>query len=94
MSEKQFEDFLAEKLINWGAEHFYKGYRYQFQSPDKGNSKKLFDALCARRAGFITIRQVEMPFIQVGGYKLLIVLHSEDKGEGCSENFISHIRDE
>lgn len=93
MSEKQFEDFLAEKLVNWGAEHFYEGYRYQFQSPDKSNSKKLFDALCARKAGFITIKQVEMPFIQVGGYKLLVVLHSEDKGEGCSENFISHIRD-
>ncbi|MDP2535498.1 DNA phosphorothioation-dependent restriction protein DptH [Alteromonas stellipolaris] len=93
MSEKQFEDFLAEKLIGWGAEHFYKGYRYQFQSPDKENSKKLFQALYAKKAGYVSVKNVEIPFVHVGAFKLLVVLHSEEKGEGYSENFISHIRD-
>ena len=93
MSEKQFENFLAEKLIDWGAEYFYKGYRYQFQSPDKSNSKKLYDALCLKKASQVKIRNIEIPFVQVGDFRLLIVLHSENEGEGFNEFFISHIRD-
>ena len=93
MSEKQFEYFLAEKLIDWGINNFYKGYRYQFQSPDKDNSQKLFEALCSLSQNTIKIKDIDIPFVIVGEFKLLLVLHSEEQGEGFGENFISHIRD-
>ncbi|WP_218312576.1 DNA phosphorothioation-dependent restriction protein DptH [Alteromonas antoniana] len=93
MSEKQFEDFLAEKLVSWAAEHFYNGYRYQFQSPDKDNSEKLFKSLCAISNGSLNIKDVDIPYVQAGDFKVLLVLHSEEIGKGFGENFISHIRD-
>ena len=93
MSEKQFEIFLAEKLIKSAEVSFHNGYRYQFQSPDEHNSNKLFSAFSSMSHSSITIKGTPIPYVVIGHMKLLIVLHSEQKDVGFGENFISHIRD-
>lgn len=93
MSEKQFEDFLAEKLIDWGKENLNNGYRYQFQSPDVGNSNKLFKAISLHSSSSVLIKNIPIPCVEIGDTKLLVVIHSENGDSGFGENFISHIRD-
>ena len=93
MSEKQFENFLAETLIKWGQDSIQEGYRYQFQSPDSDNSLKLYNALNRQCNSFVTIKDVNIPVLSTGSKKLLLVLHNEDNSNGFSENFISYIRD-
>lgn len=93
MSEKQFEKFLAEKLISWGADNLLAGYRYQFQCPDADNSQHLFKALSSYKTGNYFIKSIEIPYVVVGNHKLLVVLHSEENDWGFSESFVSHIRD-
>jgi DNA phosphorothioation-dependent restriction protein DptH len=93
MSEKQFEDFLAEKLSEWGKENLISGYRYQFQSPDARNSAKLFKALSSQSTSSVLIKNIEIPLVVIEDINLLIVMHSETENSGFGENFISHIRD-
>ena len=93
MSEKQFENFLAETLIKWGQDRIQEGYRYQFQSPDSDNSLKLYNALNSQCNSFVAIKDVDIPVLSAGSKKLLLVLHNEDNTNGFSENFISYIRD-
>jgi DNA phosphorothioation-dependent restriction protein DptH len=93
MSEKQFENFLAETLIKWGQDNLQEGYRYQFQSPDSDNSQKLYNALNELSTSFVTVKGVNIPVITTGAKSILVVLHNEDNSKGFSENFISYIRD-
>lgn len=94
MSEKQFEDFLAKRLIDWGKENLISGYRYQFQSPDLRNSIKLFNALSSLSTLYVEIKNIRIPCVEIADTKLLIIIHSENEEHGFGENFISHIRDE
>ncbi|MGX5203211.1 DNA phosphorothioation-dependent restriction protein DptH [Aliikangiella sp. IMCC44632] len=93
MSERQFENFLAQELVEWGSKNILKGYRYQFQSPDSDKSKKLFNALIELSNSKVSIQNVDIPWVALRDTKLLVVLHDEEGEEGFSENFISHIRD-
>ena len=93
MYEKQFEDFLTHKFIEWAKTELNTGYRYQFQSPDDKNSKRLFNSFINKANGTIVVKGTDLPYIQCGDIKLMPVVHCE-QGNGFSENFISHLRDE
>jgi len=93
MSEKLFEAFLTKQFSNWALNNLNSGYRYQFQSPDSNNSNRLYGAFVALSTENVAIKNVNIPIVQCETTKLLIVLHSENRG-GFSENFISHIRDQ
>lgn len=93
MSEKQFENFLAETLITWGQDNLQEGYRYQFQSPDSDNRQKLYNALNELSTAFVTVKGVNIPVITTGAKSILVVLQNEGSSKGFSENFISYIRD-
>ncbi|PTP85874.1 DNA phosphorothioation-dependent restriction protein DptH [Vibrio splendidus] len=96
MCAKQFESFLVEQFLLHAKGNIRAGYRYQFNSPDHGNSQRLFDALVARKEGEIQARNdVVLGYLSVEECKVVPVLHSEEDGEtGFTENYISHLRDE
>ncbi|WP_297481799.1 DNA phosphorothioation-dependent restriction protein DptH [uncultured Photobacterium sp.] len=93
MLEKQFEYFLTEQFLKINETKLQHGYRYQFQSPDNQNSQRLYDAFIAKSDDKIAIKNTVINVLNCGNTKLLPVLHSEN-GNGYSENFISHLRDE
>ena len=93
MLEKQFETFLTEQFLDANQSKLQHGYRYQFQSPDNKNSERLYSAFVTKSNEKITIKNTDISVLQCGNTKLLPVLHSES-GNGYSENFISHLRDE
>ena len=92
MSEKQFESFLVEQLINRCQSELKAGFRYQFKSPDGQNSRLLTDALLAHQTACITDIATDLPFIQIGLVKLIPVLHADNE-QGFTENYISRLRD-
>lgn len=96
MCAKQFESFLAEQFLLHAEGSIRAGYRYQFNSPDHGNSQRLFDALLARKEGEIVVHNnVALSYLSVKACKVVPVLHCEEQGEtGFTENYISHLRDE
>ncbi|HIF9419545.1 TPA: DNA phosphorothioation-dependent restriction protein DptH [Photobacterium damselae] len=96
MCAKQFESFLVEQFLLHAKGNIRAGYRYQFNSPDHGNSQRLFDALVARKEGEIQARNdVVLNYLSVEDCKVVPVLHCEEDGEtGFTENYISHLRDE
>ncbi|KJG06068.1 cell division protein FtsK [Photobacterium angustum] len=96
MCAKQFESFLVEQFLLHAKGNIRVGYRYQFNSPDHGNSQRLFDALVARKEGEIQARNdVMLNYLSVEDCKVVPVLHCEEDGEtGFTENYISHLRDE
>ena len=94
MSSRQFEKFLANCLINWASEAIQPGFRYQFKSPDVDNSSLLFQAFLEHSGGkTITYLEHQHPYVECNGTKLIPVLHHED-GNGFTENYISHLRDQ
>lgn len=94
MSVKQYEQFLAKCFIEWVVHHIDAGNRYQFKSPDKENSVRLFKALCdlSEQNLFIEKDQVSLPYIDIKGVHLIPVLHGSELG-GFTENYISRLRD-
>ncbi|EIU6793709.1 DNA phosphorothioation-dependent restriction protein DptH [Vibrio parahaemolyticus] len=96
MCAKQFESFLVEQFLLHAEGNIRAGYRYQFNSPDHGNSQRLFDALLRRKDGEIIVsNKVALSYVSVQGCKVVPVLHGEEDGEsGFTENYISHLRDE
>lgn len=96
MCAKQFESFLVKQFLLHAKGNIRAGYRYQFNSPDHGNSQRLFDALVACKEGEIQARNdVVLGYLNVEDCKVVPVLHSEEDGEtGFTENYISHLRDE
>ena len=93
MLTKQFETFLTEHFLKESAATIKAGYRYQFQSPDNENSKKLHNAFIELSQSNVSVKNIELSVITCGEVTLIPVLHNEN-GEGFSENFISHLRDE
>lgn len=93
MSTKQFETFLTEHFLKKSASTIQAGFRYQFQSPDSDNSKKLHQAFIALSQSTICVKDIELHVVTCGEVALIPVLHNEND-EGFSENFISHLRDE
>lgn len=96
MCAKQFESFLVEQFLLHAERNIRAGYRYQFNSPDHGNSQRLFDALVARKDGEIQAHNdVTLNYLIIKGCKVVPVLHGEEDGEvGFTENYISYLRDE
>jgi DNA phosphorothioation-dependent restriction protein DptH len=92
MSEKQFEFYLVEQLINYCQEELQAGFRYQFKSPDSHNSHLLTKALLSNKTGSFIDISTALPFIQIGAIKLIPVLHSDNE-HGFTENYISRLRD-
>lgn len=90
---KPFETFLTEHFLKESEHTIQAGYRYQFQSPDNANSNKLHQSFIALSAESITVQSIKLPIVKLGDKNLIPVLHNES-GEGFSENFISHLRDE
>jgi DNA phosphorothioation-dependent restriction protein DptH len=93
MSTKQFETFLTEHFLKESADRIQAGYRYQFQSPDSENSKNLHQAFIALSQSTVNVKGIAINVLTCGQVNLIPVLHNEN-GEGFSENFISHLRDE
>jgi DNA phosphorothioation-dependent restriction protein DptH len=94
MYSKQFENFLAECLINWANNAIQPGFRYQFKSPDIENSRDLYSAFIRKTGGnLITYLGHVHPYINCNGIKLIPVLNDEE-GKGFTENYISHLRDQ
>lgn len=94
MSSRQFENFLADCFIGWADEAIKPGFRYQFKSPGVENSSRLYSAFVKLAGGnCITYRDHLHPFIKCNDTKLIPVLHHED-GQGFTENYISHLRDQ
>lgn len=92
MSEKQFELFLVEQLINWCQIELKAGFRYQFKSPDSQNSRLLTQALLTKKTDSFSDITTDLPFIKIGTVKLIPVLHA-DNDQGFTENYISRLRD-
>jgi len=90
---KPFETFLTEHFLKESEHTLQAGYRYQFQSPDNANSKKLHQSFITLSSESINVQSIELPIVKLGDKNLIPVLHNEH-GEGFSENFISHLRDE
>lgn len=94
MSAKQYEQFLAENFIEWVSQSIESGTRYQFKSPDKDNSFRLYQAFTQIAHGSLTVEngKVDLPFIDVHGVALIPVVHGTDLGT-YTENYISRLRD-
>lgn len=94
MSSKQFETFLADSFIKWTNASAKPGFRYQFKSPNLEYSRDLFDALLDRTKGkTLAYLGQHLPYLVCERTKIIPVLHHEE-GEGFTENFISHLRDQ
>ncbi len=93
MSAKPFESFLTGQFFIWSKTYLRAGYRYQFQSPDSANSQRLHQAFIAKTDTHIVVKETTLSAIKCGDINLIPVLHN-DTGDGYSENFISHLRDE
>lgn len=94
MSSRQFEKFLAQCFIEWASRAIQPGFRYQFKSPNVQNSNQLFEAFLELANGRkISYREHQHQYVECNGTRLVPVLHHED-GEGFTENYISHLRDQ
>lgn len=94
MSSRQFEKFLAQCFIEWASGAIQPGFRYQFKSPNVQNSNQLFEAFLEHADGrTIAYREHQHPYVECNGTRLIPVLHHED-GEGFTEHYISHLRDQ
>ena len=83
MLTKPFETFLTEHFLKESADTIKAGYRYQFQSPDNENSKKLYDAFIKLSQSSVSVKDIELRVLTCGDVILLPVLHNEN-GEGFS----------
>ncbi|GAA4493830.1 DNA phosphorothioation-dependent restriction protein DptH [Pseudaeromonas paramecii] len=93
MSAKPYEQFLAEQCIDWIGQDIQAGTRYQFKSPDAENAKRLYQAFVTLSGGqTLSLGHMALPKVMCNGIALLPVLHG-DAPEGCTENYISHLRD-
>ena len=95
MSVKQFEEFIASHFLAWADEGIAVGFRYQFQSPNIDNSKKLYRAFAkpTLAAGTLSVEGCRLAYIMCGSVKLIPVIQNEGEGVGYTENFISFLRD-
>lgn len=96
MSVKQFEEFIASYFLRWAVNGVQPGFRYQFQSPNLENSRKLYRSFINSRlvSGFIDAKGSKLAFTICGNSKLIPVIHNDQDGIGYTENFISFLRDE
>lgn len=94
MSAKQYEQFLAESFIEWISHHIEAGSRYQFKSPDKDNSLRLYRAFCQLSHNHLMVAEdkVSLPCIEINGVQLIPVMHGSES-DGFTENYISRLRD-
>jgi DNA phosphorothioation-dependent restriction protein DptH len=97
MSKRQYEDFLVNRFCHWVEQNLHIGERIHFRSPDDANSLLLHQAF-VRQANKAELPVVidkstqYLPYLQIGGYQVVPVLHAE-RGIGFTENYISTLRD-
>lgn len=93
MSVRPFEHFLVERFIEWVSVDIQAGSRYQFKSPSAENGLALYKSFIffAAKNTLVTSDGIELPYIELGGAKLLPVLHGGEYG--YTENYISRLRD-
>lgn len=93
MSAKQYEQYLAERFIEWIGCDIKPGIRYQFKSPDADNAQHLYQAFIAKSVETpIEFDGTVLPFINCNGVSLLPVLHG-NAPIGYTDNYISRLRD-
>lgn len=95
MSETQFDAFLAKQLIEWLDTRIVAGQRYQFRSSDSTNTLRMISHFRGSASGAIDVHGTQIPYVQVGGMRLLCVAHSDAPGvnDSFNENYISMLRD-
>ena len=97
MSEARFEQFLVNSLEQWLESRITAGFRYQYQSPDAKNTRRLFIELRNRATATVNVHGTELPYLQINGTRLVCIAHADsnqDFAEGYNENYISMLRDE
>lgn len=96
MSERLFEDFVVDHFFDNAKDNILAGHKYQFRSPNKENSLKLFRAFAKRTSGegFIDVHGLKLIFLECAGVKIIPILHKDGDGPGYTENFVSFLRDE
>ncbi|WP_281647965.1 DNA phosphorothioation-dependent restriction protein DptH [Parendozoicomonas sp. Alg238-R29] len=97
MSEARFEQFLVTSLEQWLESRITVGFRYQYQSPDAENTRRLFVELRHRASGTVAFKGAQLPYLQINNTRLICIAHAgsnQDFAEGDNENFISTLRDE
>ncbi len=96
MSKRQYEDFLVARFCNWAAQNLRIGERIHFRSPDDANSLLLYEAFIRQaHAEFTVIIEQKtryLPYLQIGHYQVIPVLHAERK-VGFTDSYISTLRD-
>lgn len=90
MSARPYENYLAERFIEWVAPGIRSGFRYQFKSPDAENAFHLHQAFLALAQQTVDIDGVHLPYVLCNGVYLIPVLHGTN---GFTENYISFLRD-
>ena len=73
MSETPFEKFLLSQLISYLKEEISAGQRYQFRSPDPGNTNELI----------LNLRQAADSKIDLDGVLAPIHQHQRDSFDMC-----------
>lgn len=96
MSERPFEDFVVDHFFTNARDNIISGHKYQFRSPNKDNSLKLFRAFTKRASGtgFIDLNSLKLIYLECANVKIIPILHKDGEGPGYTENFISFLRDE
>lgn len=96
MLKRQYEDFLVARFCNWAAQNLRIGERIHFRSPDDANSLVLYEAFIrqalAEFAVVIEKKTRYLPYLQIGSYQVIPVLHAE-RGVGFTDSYISTLRD-
>ena len=95
MSETLFEEFLLVQLVKYLTDEIAPGQRYQFRSPDPGNTNELISNLRQASDSSIDLNGVSLPCITISDTRLICVAHNDDPQirEGFNENYISMLRD-
>ncbi|GAA5509133.1 DNA phosphorothioation-dependent restriction protein DptH [Novipirellula caenicola] len=95
MSETRFDAFLAVQLTQWLETRATAGERYQFRSSDSSNTTRMISQLHASASSSIDVHGTKIPFLQIGGVRVLCVAHADttEVTGGFNENYISMLRD-
>ena len=98
MCAAQFEQFLVTSLRQWLESNILTpGFRYQYESPDANNTRRLFLELRKQASGTVDFKGTALPYLQIGTNRLVCIAHADSHqhfAEGHNENFIAALRDE
>jgi DNA phosphorothioation-dependent restriction protein DptH len=90
MSNQPFNIFLVQRLLIWLEQEIQAGYRYRFYSDDIERLQNILHVLSDTQSGTITYLNIDLPYIEVKGVRLVFV---NDVESTMNEHFISNLRD-